>query len=299
MLRYAIKCLGVFVFAVASGQVWALNYFAIIEWDYTGNYTATDRFWFYKNLDGSAQNPEVGDGVYPSLEYEAGRAFQVPGVVYSRGTSLAIALKFKNIHPNTITADLDFTDFRLVVPKGPNRPSVTYITLIPPVSQQFTVAGNGGTTTVNITVSGIPNYVTLGTLEWKGTCKAVSGVRPGTNLWAQPIGWASWEKLYLTQGTPTSHQDQPWTDLLDISASFAHGENTVDGVAWKSTFGLFFSQIFAYNLGTQDIPSAWVDNNGKFKLKELLARTTPADGNCVDVSFFSSLDAQFTGIAIC
>lgn len=241
------RLLVVLLATIAASVCQAVVYFSIVERDYTNNLTATDSDWFYLDAYGDTQDPVVGQGYYPSLEYEAGRGFQIGDVVYTKSSSIQITLKFKNMHPNTITANLAFSAFRIAVPPGPNRPSTTYLNLTPPSSQQFTCSGSGGTATVTISVTGVPSYVTLGQLQWQGTLTAVSGITPGTNLWAAPLGWGTWEDMYFVDASPVGLQGVPWTDLLAWTCSWAHGESGTSDVADALTFGIYWDTPWVYD----------------------------------------------------
>lgn len=298
------RSFGILLLLCISTCASSVTYVNIIERDYTGNHTASDRFWFYKNLDGTPQNPANGYGYFPSLEYEAGRSFQIPGVVYTKSSPITVSLKFRNVHPNTITANLNFTAFRLAVPPGPGRPNTTYITLSPPSSQQFTIAGNGGTAIVPITINGLPSYVTLGSLEWQGTLTAVSGVKSGTVLWNQPIGWATWESIFITDISPTSTQATPWLDVLRYACSFAHSFSGQVDVARNLTQNFFEHPGWTYNPA---VTQFWLTPNLSDQLSStthefaLLGCTTVLDTGsnfelgCPDVSGFLQIMSNALG----
>jgi hypothetical protein len=157
------------------------------ERDYTSNLVATDRNWFYKNLDGSDQDPLVGDGQFNSLEYLAGRAWQIRTVAYLRGNSLVMRLKFRNTYRNAITANLHWSAVRLKVPAGFNRPTETYIHLTPPPDQQFTMGAWNGTADVTVTISGVPNHVAFGDLQLQAEMTAYPDILPARTSGSCPF----------------------------------------------------------------------------------------------------------------
>lgn len=87
----------------------ALLFVFVTQVDYQGNYAATDSDWFYRNLDGSYQNPPVGGGVYPTIEYDSPQSFQSPGrVVYHRGTPIQVRFRFYNHRSVTVSGTWTF-----------------------------------------------------------------------------------------------------------------------------------------------------------------------------------------------
>jgi hypothetical protein len=124
---------------LSAGLALSASLVVLDERDYQANVAATDRFWFYKNLDGSDQDPPFGNGQYNGLEYFAGRPWQIERVVYIRNNSIQMRLKFRNTYRNAITANLHWSAVRLRVPPGFNRPTETYLHLTPPADQQLTM----------------------------------------------------------------------------------------------------------------------------------------------------------------
>jgi hypothetical protein len=62
---------------------------------------------------------------------------------------------------------------------------------------------------------------------------------------------------------------------------------------------LYYSELFAYNLGTEGVPTMWFES-GKYLLALRLASGGFEDGNCVDVSTFNAicLDALGAGVTL-
>jgi hypothetical protein len=93
--------------------------------------------------------------------------------------------------------------------------------------------------------------------------------------------------------------------MLGYSCSWALGESSLADVCEEETLGLYWGDIFAYNLGSVEVPSNWVEfeptspHLGKFKLKALhdsLLSSGTQSGNCVDVSDFLNLILASQGV---
>lgn len=268
--------------------------------DYTGNVTATDRNWFYKNPDGTTK--PAGGGVYPSVEIsdDGDPSNDIQKVVYVRGNSVVVDIKFKDYFntPGTINGSLTVSDAKFVVDGVEHSISVSG-------PGSVSIPGNGGSQTVTLTFAGLPNYVAKGQLKFKGEIVLTSAVG------IYPVGYRAWgdsgvhqtlETVYITDQSPTGHQSVPWTDLLDFACGWAKGESGNTAVASSLTYGLYWSSLFAYNLGSPGIlPQYWdYQYDGKFKLKKVISDwlTPGASGaNCVDVSFALQLLCQSVGVA--
>jgi hypothetical protein len=103
-------------------------------------------------------------------------------------------------------------------------------------------------------------------------------------------------KTYLVEDTPKHYQTVPWFNVLDLACDWADNEAGIVNCAHDVTFGLYYSQLIAYNLGTEEVPTVWFDNNNKFKLKEFFETPGYKDGNCVDVSTFNSICMNALGL---
>jgi hypothetical protein len=278
----------------------------LIQRDHTGNLYATDRYWFYKNLDGSEQtdDPKPGNGRYNDLEYDASRSWQIDHVVYRRAWTITMRLRFKNLHRNAITANLHFSAFRLKVPPAWDRPNVTFLTLAPPADQQFTMAAWGGTADVTIQVTGLPDYVTLGDIQWQGEVTAISGYPPGENIWVKtvdPDGWGQWERVNAVDSDPQNMQSTPWTDLLDYACSWAHGKHGDPDVPTAVTNGMFFGSSWLYDgrgVWFWEDPRPSNDWTTTYQLKRALGDPTSIYMDCRDVSGFNGLAIEALGYTV-
>lgn len=103
--------------------------------------------------------------------------------------------------------------------------------------------------------------------------------------------------MFLTKESPTGNMSDVWAEVLSYACSWAEGDTSAEDCAYDCTFGLFYSQMFAYNLGTYGVPSQWVDSDF-FMLSDFLASSGYQSGNCVDVSSFNSLCIESLGVGV-
>lgn len=293
-MYFKCVCLLTVLTTVCAPSPHTFQLIGLYERDYQSNVRATDSEWFYLNTDHSEQSPSVGDGYYNDLEWDIERAWQIPSVVYVRGNDVEVDLKFVNPGFVSRSVSVVVNNARLAVP--PIAPSTmwTYVTLGDDGPFTLTLGAFGGSDTATMTLSGLPNHVTNGILQLD-----MEAIEAGNPIWSTQ-GWASWEKLYLTYDTPTASQEVPWTDVLDYSCTWARGESTLADVSRRETFGLYWGEVFAYNLGTEGIPPRWIEvdspHAGEFMLSDFLADVGGGlvDGSCVDISSFMQilLDSQ-------
>ncbi|MGI8924025.1 MAG: hypothetical protein ACR2HJ_08320 [Fimbriimonadales bacterium] len=104
------------------------------------------------------------------------------------------------------------------------------------------------------------------------------------------------EYTYFTDAQPLAPLGVPWIEVLNASCNWADGEAGATACAYDSTFGLYFSHLFAYNLGTWGVPTLWVDRYGRFLLSDFLDEIGHRSGNCVDVSGYLHLSLSAIGV---
>jgi len=167
------------------------------------------------------------------------------------------------------------------------------------VSMYFPASGSDEAT---ITVSGLPNTVGQGRLEIKAYVTATDTQNQGEVIWGDSSTRSSWEYMFITDQTPAGLQAVPWTETLALTCAWADGKSGQTEVVGWCTYGLFWGQIFAYNLGTTGVPPAWINENSeedigddKFKLKLFYMQTGYRDGNCVDISCFLKICSSSQG----
>lgn len=272
----------------------------LVERNYSGNYSATNRFWFYKNLDGSSR-PD-GNGQYPDLEWQSGRGENFPVVLNRNGTA-TITLKFYNPQFFAQTGTLQINGARLRIPGKVVQTWPSSGSLPPDQLKGLYIAGGGQLSfpaedykSVTVTLSGIPNYVTRGTLE-------VDAEITGQAQWTTG-GYAAWEGLYVVTSTPQALQAVPWTDLLDYSCDWAHGEAAPTQVAKKITFGIFWNDKGDGNTdfeGDEWIYSGsgvwfWDPYYNVYDLSKRLGSPSSVNMDCRDVSGFNLLANSAVGV---
>ncbi|MCW5940716.1 MAG: hypothetical protein KIS66_00700 [Fimbriimonadaceae bacterium] len=233
--------------AVALGQAALGSAITVALWerDYSDNTVAADRVWFYKNQDGSAR--PAGGGQYPAVEWTTTTSFPV---VYQRGDSMTIVLKFYNPNCTAVSGTLTLNGARLYAPEplaplGQTRYSSPSVSgggsMTVPATQLFPTY-IPGYATKTITVSGLPDAVTHGQLQVDATF-----VANGQTAWTTG-GYQTWETVYETQSDPVGLQAIPWTDLLALACTWAHAEDGDDADVLKElTFGLFWSALWVYD----------------------------------------------------
>ncbi|ARU40162.1 hypothetical protein CCB80_03020 [Armatimonadetes bacterium Uphvl-Ar1] len=268
--------------------------------DFTGNITATDRTWFYLNQNGTPK--PAGDGIYPSIEVsdDGIPSNDIDKAFYVRGSSitLVVTLKTYTNSPDAVSGTLSLSDAKFVTSGTEYACSISGPATV-------SVPGSGGTQNITLTFTGLPNFVAKGQLKFKSfvTLTAPSNGQPtGHIAWGTSASSVLWPStIYLTDQTPTGHQTVPWTDLLDYSCLWAHGQTGEVLCSKKVTLGLYWSQQIAYNIGTENIDSEYVDYDvdGKFKLKNLLddfSQVGASPANCVDISYAVMLACQGLGV---
>lgn len=279
---------------ICQANLWVF----VTEVDFTGNYPATDRVWFYSNPNGTPQNPPLGGGQYPTLEqhYVSG-AVSTDRIVYRRGSTISLGRRFHNTNLTAVTATLTMDYARLEVPAGYNGRVAQTLNLTPASNTVVSIAGNSSVD-VTVTITGVPNFVAYGWLNYESHLYALSGAPFGTDLIADPIGSTGLEtyRLYLTDEAPVELQTIPWTDVLEYSCDFGYGKSGVAYVAKEEAFGWYWSAEVAYNLGTETVPSnyVWIDEAAETQEVRLVLRDylddfsslEYIDVNCVDVAAF-------------
>ncbi|MBX3117767.1 MAG: hypothetical protein KF784_01785 [Fimbriimonadaceae bacterium] len=267
----------------------------LVEKDYTNNVTATDRFWFYLNSDGSIQNPLTGGGAYPGLEMDGNRAFQITKVVYVRGTDIQVSLKFQNESTVAAVGNLHINAARLIIDLPTNPPTQQLVNLGVPSASAISISPYPGTTTVNITLTNVPNYVAKGQLQINAVIYSNVGVQhagePGARSWGGP-SWQDWETFYYTDATPVGLQSVPWTDLLDYSCLWAYGQTGEANVCHDLTFGLFWSKRWIYDPSGNYFWQDWMYGSNPhviYNLFDALNSTSTVNMDCRDAAGFNTL----------
>jgi hypothetical protein len=241
----------------------------ISQTDYLANIPATNSARFNATLPPG--------GAFPLVEKNVSTGVSIGSVVYVRGSSMSIRYRIRNRNDILLHVHFKFTEPKY---ERKNYPGVD-IALGGSDDEEFTIAA-GQYHDVTASVTGLPNYVTLGWLKTKINISSEAGGIVST-------GPTREEFVYLTDAQPLAPLAVPWTEVLDDACNWADGQVGDADCAYYSTFGLFFSQKFAYNSGTYQFPTNWVDENWLFLLTNFVNYQGYRSGNCVDVSAYLHL----------
>lgn len=158
----------------------------------------------------------------------------------------------------------------------------------------------GGSATVTVALTGLPNFVTLGNLN---VPFVLSSIYTG-------LGGDVGTRLYLLNASPFSSgyglQVPVWTDVLEDACLWATSRAGDTDCRWWCTFKLFHSQVFVYDPkhvyywnvnDSQDPPTV------EYKLKTFFQdRASPpytwVDGDCRDVSSYLMIALSSIGVSI-
>lgn len=260
--------------------------------DYQSNVRSTDSAWFYKNTDGTAQNPLVGDGYYNDLEYQLGRSFQIDKVTYVKSSDIEVELEF--INPGFVGHDITLyvNDARLAIPPGGGETEWAYISLSDDGPYEMSLAAFGGTDSALVTLSSLPAYVARGYLQVD-----LEAIENENTIWTTS-GWVNWENVYVPNSTPTGLQTIPWTDLLAFSCTWARGADTATEVRELVTRGMFWSDIWNYDPAFATFWEDPVESEGEVIYRLSGAVSTFDVMDCRDGSGFNVLACQSLGVAL-
>lgn len=207
--------------------------------DYSGNVTATDRYHY------PSPHPAV----------EKSPTSSVTHVVYVRGSTIEVDVTWKNDNDFALTGTLTWQEARLRGP-GPNQnPAEQYITLSVSGSVSMSLAANGGTQTVPLTITGVPNYVAVGQLEIKYDLplSRASGQTGNNGTLGNFHGW---ERIPLIDAAPVGLQETPWADLCEYSCRWAFGYSGTANVRRELTRGLHYSNRAPWNRASYSMSGA-------------------------------------------
>jgi len=244
-------------------------------------------------IDYLSSEPLTSAAIYPS-QYPLIESEGAPSVAWQRALSpRQVQIRLKN--PLEIEHDAS-----LVLQNGSyTTPSGTFSIGASPASQivHFT---SGGTATVTLTLTGFPNFVTLGALTLPFTCSS-SYTSLGGDLGL---------RIYQLNGEPLGAgyglQVPVWTNVLEDACLWATGKSTEADCRWWCTFKLFHSMVFVYDF-THPHYVVWNDSTDPpsrgFRLKDLFVnRGTPpnswTNGDCQDVSTYLQIALSSIGVSI-
>lgn len=237
---------------------------------------ATDRLFY--NLS------DPPGGSFPPQEYLIGRGYQVQSVVYVRQTEMHI--RYKVYNPNEVPLNIHFTfeDPKFERTYGPMLNLSGY-------EDETLYCLPFSTVEFNVTVSGLPSYVTLGYLRAKINIDSEAG---GLNS----LEHTRQIYVYITDSTPTGHMSTPWVEVLADACKWADGSSGPQYCATAITHGIYNSWTIDYNGGS--FPQYWMDYTKRSSpfLLTLFFRDRDqgfARGDCRDVSGYVSIASSSIG----
>ncbi len=106
-----------------------------------------------------------------------------------------------------------------------------------------TIAPNGISSPVEITLGTLPNFVADGELQLKIELRGNIGSQlPGEQdslAWGNKDVWNTFGRVYLTAEIPTDVQETPWIEVLEQACWFAQGKSAEVDVRREITWGIF------------------------------------------------------------
>jgi len=233
----------------------------------------------------SATDKNTFPSAFDSVEFQLGRSFQVPGVVYRFGQNptMHASIYNPNFAGGTGTIVMDQAQ---MVSNG-----VTTNLLINGASSYSypaTWTSHSTVTTPDVTITGLSDIVQSGTIQVRiGVVNAFTTVASG------PVQL----KYYRVLRAPTGHMSLVWLDMLDRSCAWSNGMTTDLQCENANTPALFSAGIFTYP--GEPYPTTWIDStDNKYKLKALFNASGIQSGNCADVSSFLQLSLEALGVTI-
>jgi len=246
-------------------------------------------------IDYLSSEPLTSAAIYPS-QYPLIESEGAPSVAWQRALSprqVQICLK----NPLEIEHDAS-----LVLQNGSyTTPSGTFSISASPALQivHFT---SGGTATVTLTLTGFPNFVTLGELTLPFTCSS-SYTSLGGDL-----GLRIYQLNAEPLGAGYGLQVPVWTNVLEDACLWATEKSTDADCRWWCTFKLFHSMVFVYDPDNNPVYVKFdTDQHGPairfFDLKEFFSdRLSPpyswVNGDCRDVSNYSMICLSAIGVSL-
>jgi hypothetical protein len=223
-----------------------LGRFADIDFvvrDYSGNLVATDSNWFYLDL---ANNPISGNGAHPAIEFDGRNSSvrrpgpNVPGVAYVRtATTASISLQLYSERLRNMTGTFTPQAARLAVPNQAG--GLDYIPLGINTTPQSVSLSQYGYCALNVQLSNLPNFVSLGRIQVKYNLPLTEAVTGATGNNGTGTGYESWEMMYRLDSSPVGLLAVPWVDFLDYTCRWAYGSAGSGMVKTNMTYGMHYS----------------------------------------------------------
>ncbi len=231
-------------------------------------------------------------------------------VVYDKGGSAQVQIFFRNNNPQqAFVGQLIVEDARYVhdtaplpVPWGSPPPVTIPDTILSAPTVSLNIASLA-TAPATLTISGLPAFVTKGHIQLQMRAEGNFGAQvAGSQSLVPWSGGLTSQKVLITYAPPTGAMTPVWTELAEMSCAMAQGESVISDINRELTKGLFFGNIFTYDL--PDGPSFYcydVGANGViFNLKLFLAHLTaaPNQGGCKTINTFLGLLHHSQGLDV-
>jgi hypothetical protein len=232
-------------------------------------------------------------------------------VVYDKGGSAQIQLFFRNNNPDQdFIGQLIVEDARYIhdaaplpVPWGAPPPVTIPDTILSAPTVALNIA-KLATAPATLTISGLPAFVTKGHIQLQMRAEGNFGAQvAGSQSLVPWSGGLTSQKVLITYAPPTGVMVPVWTEVAELSCTMAQGEANLFDIKRELAKGLYFGNLFAYNLGTAS--AVYYTSERKFKLKKFLDHIAPsgpgpgnaAPGNCFDVNSFLIILHHSQGVA--
>lgn len=181
---------------------------------------------------------------HPAIEWPATPA--VTHVAYIRGSDVIVKVRWTNTNSYALSGTLTWQAARLEVPREEKIPETTFVDLtVPSTPVSISLAANGGSQEVTLTLTGVPNYIAVGELEIKFNMPLTDGEGWGNN--GTNGNFVSWERVCLLDDEPIGLQELPWTDFLEYTCRWAFGYTGAANVRKEMTRGMHYSNRAPWN----------------------------------------------------
>lgn len=248
--------------------------------DFTGNVSATDKDWFYRNADGSSR--PNGGGVHPPVEILTGRS-DVKGVVYQLGATIGIRFRLRNDSRATFKGTFAI--------KGATLGGGTFqnsVNLGGQGSKSISIAP-GTTIEVAYSLSKAPSTLNVGKLSLDFAVVDANGKTVFSTKGPTPV-----VDFGTVLSAPIAPMNVPWTNLVYVGNVCGAGSSSADYVTKGIDLNVNRNLGIQYSDGGATI---WtVPSTGKFRLSAFI-KASKRNANCTDVANLVSLINRSIGIS--
>ncbi|MEQ1823708.1 MAG: hypothetical protein ABL949_14460 [Fimbriimonadaceae bacterium] len=190
--------------------------------DYTGNYVSSDSGWYdHPTENYGSFHPAIEYDYYdPNLPHPP-----VVGTTYQRGSTIYLRLRYENMTGNLVKGDFVPVGARLVdMPtKWGTLPSTVNLGLSVAAPTNFYLQP-GQWKDFLLTITGVPNYVSLGKLQLNFRIPIYNPFAPYQQIAENGTGsFQHFFWIFLVDDSPKRMQQKPWIDLLAVACTWAAG----------------------------------------------------------------------------